>query len=128
MLQQKNYFPMLLGGPDEDEMNRRYEKTTKTFYPGTFSLEEFIAISSNCDVIVTAVSMMMHIATALQKPLVLFNNIFNKHEFELYGNGKIIEPSTGCDDYYGQTCTRKVHCMNDINPSAVFEAIKVLTK
>lgn len=127
-LQQKNYFPMLLGGPDEDEMNRRYEKTTNACYPGTFTLEEFIAISSNCDVIVTAVSMMMHIATALQKPIVLFNNIFNKHEFELYGKGKIIEPATGCDDYYGQTCSRKNHCMNDINPSAVFEAIEELSK
>ncbi len=128
MLQQKNYFPMLLGGPDEDEMNRRYEKTTDAFYAGTFSLEEFIAISSNCDAIVTAVSMMMHIATALQKPLVLFNNIFNKHEFELYGNGKIIEPSTGCDDYYGQSCTRECHCMNDIGSAEVFITIEELTK
>ena len=48
------------------------------YYPGTYSLEEFIAITANCDLIVTAVSMMMHIAIGLKRPLVLFNNIFNK--------------------------------------------------
>ena len=36
------------------------------------------------DLVVTAVTMAMHIALGLGKKLVLFNNIFNPHEFELY--------------------------------------------
>jgi len=36
-----------MGGPDEDEMNKYYEKETNATYLGTFSLEEFIAITNN---------------------------------------------------------------------------------
>jgi heptosyltransferase-2 len=65
----------------------------------------------------------MHIAIALGKPLVLFNNIFNKHEFELYGKGKIIEPVSGCDCYYGSVCKRERYCMYDISPDCVLDTI-----
>jgi heptosyltransferase-2 len=122
-LQQQNFYPVLLGGNDEDELNRKYASKTGVYYPGTFSLEEFIALTSNCDVMLTAVSMMMHIAIALKIPMVLFNNIFNRHEFELYGRGVIVEPSTGCDCYFGNSCKRENHCMNDLPVSTVLEAI-----
>ena len=73
--------------------------------------------------------MMMHIAIGLKKPLVLFNNIFNKHEFYLYNNGVIIEPPTGCDCYYGNSCTRgEKHCMKDIPVDTVFDSIKKMAK
>ncbi|MFH1004188.1 MAG: glycosyltransferase family 9 protein [Bacteroidota bacterium] len=123
-IQTENYFPLLLGGPDEDEMNKKYSKVTDAFYAGTFPLQEFIALTSVCDIIVTAVSMMMHIAIGLKKPLVLFNNIFNKHEFYLYDNGVIVEPTSGCDCYYGNTCKRERHCMKDISVEKIFSSIK----
>ena len=124
-LESQNYFPLLLGGPDEDEMNKKYSKITGAFYPGTFSLQEFIALSSVCDCILTAVSMMMHIAIGLKKPLVLFVNIFNKHEFYLYDKGVIVEPTSGCDCYYGNSCKRgENHCMKDIPVETVLSSIK----
>ena len=125
-LQKAGYYPIVLGGSDEDEKNKSFSKITGAYYPGTYSLEEFIAITANCDLIVTAVSMMMHIAIGLKRPLVLFNNIFNKHEFEMYGRGIIVEPTTGCDDFYGNTCTRERCCMNDLPVDSVFSAIKQL--
>ncbi|HXB13847.1 MAG TPA: glycosyltransferase family 9 protein [Bacteroidia bacterium] len=125
-LQKEGYFPILLGGPDEDAKNRRYAEITGAYYPGTFSLEEFIALTANCDVVVSAVSMMMHISIGLKRPLVLFNNIFNKHEFEMYGRGIIVEPTSGCDDFYGNTCTREKCCMNDLPVKDVFAAIQKL--
>ncbi len=127
MLQENNFYPIVLGGPDEDAQNKIYAQETGCYYPGTFSLEEFIAISANCDVIVSAVSMMMHIAVGLQKPLVLFNNIFNKHEFDLYGRGKIVEPSSGCECYYGNSCKRENHCMNSLAVADVFNAVEELS-
>ncbi len=128
-LQSQNYFPLLLGGPDEEEMNKKYSETTGAYYPGIFSLQEFIALSSVCDCILTAVSMMMHIAIGLKKPLVLFVNIFNKHEFYLYNNGVIVEPTSGCDCYYGNTCKRgEKHCMKDIPVETVFNSINSLIK
>ncbi|NOZ47730.1 MAG: glycosyltransferase family 9 protein [Chlorobi bacterium] len=127
LLHKNNYFPVLLGGADEDANNQFIANETNTYYPGHFSLEEFISLTSNCDIIVTQVSMMMHIATALQKKLVLMNNIFNKNEYYLYNRGKIIEPETGCDCYYGITCLRDIPCMNDLKPASVFEITKQLT-
>lgn len=124
MLMKNNYFPVLLGGSEEDEDNKNLSKDSKAYYPGSYSLPEFIAISNQCDIIVTAVTMMMHIAIGLKKPLILFNNIFNKYEFELYGRGCILEPSSGCDCYYGLKCIREKHCMLDLKPEIVFGAIK----
>lgn len=123
MLQGKGYFPLFLGGPAEDASNREMALKAGAFYPGYFSREEFIALSSLCDLVVTQVSMMMHIATALQKPLVLLNNIFNRHEFYLYHRGIILEPTTGCDCFYGTVCKRERSCMLDITPQMVFNAI-----
>jgi ADP-heptose:LPS heptosyltransferase len=123
-LQQNGYYPVVLGGPDEDEKNKMFAHQTGCYYPGTFSLQEFIALSNNCDLIITAVSMMMHIATGLKIPMILFVNIFNKHEFELYNRGEIISPPTGCDCFYGTTCSRENHCMNDITVDVVYDAVK----
>jgi ADP-heptose:LPS heptosyltransferase len=128
LLQQKGFYPVVLGGPDEDAQNKLYAESTGCYYPGTYSLEEFISISANCDVIVSAVSMMMHIAVGLQKQLVLFNNIFNKHEFDLYGRGRILEPEAGCDCYYGNICKRDVHCMNSLPVAEVLKAIEELSR
>ncbi|HMW36081.1 MAG TPA: glycosyltransferase family 9 protein [bacterium] len=123
ILQMNGFFPLLLGGPAEDAMNKNYAKMTGAYYPGTFTLQEFIALSSRCDVVLTAVSMMMHIAIATRVPLVLFNNIFNPHEFELYDNGIMVQPATGCDCYFGNTCSRTHHCMLDIPVDSVYQAI-----
>ena len=125
-LDKKGYFCLLMGGPDEDEMNRYYQSQTSAEYLGTFNLEEFIAITNNTDIIVTPVSMMMHIALALKKQLMLFHNIFNVHEFELYGRGVIIEPTSGCDCYFGNSCSREKSCMNDISVQDVLSNIVLL--
>ena len=127
-LQNQGYFCLLMGGPDEDEMNRFYAEKTNATYLGTFSLEEFIAITNNTEIIVTPVSMMMHIALALKKQLMLFHNIFNVNEFELYNRGVIIEPTSGCDCYFGNSCSRKKSCMYDISVQDVLINIATLNK
>lgn len=119
-------FPILLGGPQEDEKNRMLAKKTGAWYPGTFSLEEFISLTANLDAVVTQVSMMMHIAVGHKTPMVLMNNIFNKHEFELYNRGVIVEPENGCDCYYGNSCSRQRSCMFDLKPETVLNELKKL--
>ena len=123
-LENGGFYPVLLGGKDEDEQNQRMSKASGAYYPGTFSLEEFIALTSRCDIVVSAVSMMMHIAVGLQKPLILFNNIFNPNEFHLYGRGEIVQPETGCECYYGNSCKRTDRCMNHLKPETVYQAIQ----
>jgi heptosyltransferase-2 len=70
--------------------------------------------------------MAMHIAIALRIQLVLMNNIFNPNEFYLYNNGSIVEPTSGCDCYYGITCKRTRNCMQDISVEMILNEIKKL--
>jgi ADP-heptose:LPS heptosyltransferase len=127
-LTKEGYYPLFLGGELEHNKNERMAKNSNSLYFGHFSLEEFIAITNACDIIVTQVSMMMHIATALKKKMVLCNTIFNKHEFELYGRGIIVEPPSPCVCYFGNTCSQGKSCMNDILPQDFLAAIQTLAQ
>lgn len=126
-LNKEDILPVLLGGPQEDEKNSKLAKETHAWYPGTFSLEEFISLTANLDAVVTQVSMMMHIAVGHKTPMVLMNNIFNRHEFEMYGRGVIVEPESGCDCYFGNSCKREKSCMYDMKPETIqSELLKLL--
>ncbi len=127
-LREQGFFPVFLGGELEHEKNSRMAEESGVLYPGHFSLQEFIGLTNACDIIVTQVSMMMHIATGLRKKLVLCNTIFNSHEFELYNRGVLVEPATGCECYYGNTCVRGLSCMHDIPASQMLDAVKSLAE
>ncbi len=114
---------MLLGGPEEDEKNRRLAAATGAFYPGVHPLREFTGVMNRCDVVVTAVTMAMHLAIGLGKQLVLLNNIFNPAEFELYGRGEIVEPPQACKCFFQPRCTQAEFCLDALEPATVREAI-----
>ncbi|MBC8044982.1 MAG: glycosyltransferase family 9 protein [Rhizobacter sp.] len=123
---------ILLGGEQEHEKNTRLAAATGATYFGHFPLKTFIDLIGQCDSVVTQVTMGMHLTLGLGKRLVLLNNIFNRHEFELYGNGEIIEPSTGCECYFAASCKREAperaaggehHCMIDISVGRVADAV-----
>lgn len=116
---------LFLGGEQEHEKNAMLAQRTGGIYLGHFSLQTFIALMHECDVIVSAVTMAMHIAIGLKKPLVLFNNIFNRYEFELYGRGEIIEPSKECMCFFRPTCINEQYqCMEFIEPERVAKAVE----
>jgi heptosyltransferase-2 len=123
-LQEEGYMPLLLGGPDEHEKNIRLAEKSGATYLGHFPLRQFISLVNQCDLVVTAVTMALHIAIGLGKKVVLFNNIFNPHEFELYGQGVILEPEIECDCYYDPVCPND--CMRYIRVERVLQAIKEL--
>lgn len=123
-IQNSGMFPMLLGGEQEDEKNRRLSKLTGVYYPGHFTFKEFISLVNKCDIVVSAVTMAMHIAIGLKKPLILMNNIFNKNEFELYGRGEIIEPDKPCICFFSPACKNKDYfCLDHLTPDSIFNAI-----
>jgi heptosyltransferase-2 len=126
-LKEKGLGVLLLGGENEDTKNRRIAQESGTTYLGHFPLQKFFTLIDQCDLIVTAVSMSLHIAIALNKKLVLFNNIFNHHEFELYGLGEIIEPEVECLGCFKGECPEK--CMDLIKPDQVFQTcLRVLNR
>ena len=105
----------------KDENNKHLSKITGADYFGYFELESFITLMDKCDIIVTQVTMGMHIAIALNKKLVLMNNIFNPNEFELYGNGIIASPDKECKCYFQPECTNKEYqCMDHLTPEKIF--------
>ncbi|MEO8231387.1 MAG: glycosyltransferase family 9 protein [Ignavibacteriota bacterium] len=120
-LLKSGYEVILLGGEQEHEKNLMFAKESGAKYFGHFSLTKFISLVNECDVVVTAVTMAMHIAMGLKKKVIIFNSIFNKNEFYLYGRGKIIEPDPNCNCYYIPVCPH--NSMKNITPEKVLKII-----
>jgi len=125
-LKKAGFVPLLLGGEQEHEKNKKLAKASGALYLGHFPLKQFISEVDQCDLVVTAVTMAMHLTIGLRKKIVLFNNIFNKHEFELYGRGEILEPDFDCDCYYAPVCPND--CMQYLSVERVFDACCRLLK
>ena len=123
-LKTAGYAPLLLGGEQEHEKNKRIAKKSGAKYFGHFPLAQFINEVDQCDLVVTAVTMAMHITVGLHKKIVLFNNIFNKNEFELYGRGEILEPEFDCPCFYSPVCPND--CMQYLFVDRVFDSVRRL--
>ncbi|MDQ3021773.1 MAG: glycosyltransferase family 9 protein [Bacteroidota bacterium] len=122
-LLESDFEVILLGGSSEHERNSFLNEVTKAKYFGVFDLKTFINLVDKCDVIITQVTMSLHIAIALGKKVVLMNNIFNPNEFELYGNGEIIQPQKKCICYFMPKCVNKEYqCMDYLVPKDVYDA------
>jgi heptosyltransferase-2 len=125
MLIRSGYFPLLLGGEQEHEKNSNLAFKTGATYLGHFPLQDFISLVDRCDVIVSAVTMAMHLAIGLKKRLVLMNNIFNPNEFELYGRGEIVSPDKPCTCFFRPKCVNEEYfCMDHLPPTKIYEAVE----
>ncbi len=127
MLQSNGYYPLLLGGEAENERNLELQRRTGADYLGYFPLQHFITLVSRIDLLVTGVTMALHLGIGLKKKVVLFNNIFNPNEFELYGRGILVQPDKECHCYFKGKCEHNEYfCMDYLYPKTIFEAIKEL--
>ncbi|HZY09558.1 MAG TPA: glycosyltransferase family 9 protein [Bacteroidota bacterium] len=125
-LRKAGHIPLLLGGEQEHKKNQRLSKQSGALYLGHFPLDRFMDEVNQCDLVVTAVTMAMHFAIGCGKKIILFNNIFNKYEFELYGQGEILEPEFECTCFYSPTCPN--NCMQYLSVDRVFDACRRLLK
>lgn len=127
-LQEKGFGVVLLGGEQEDERNRRIAAKSGALYPGYYPIRQFINLVDQMDMVITGVTMGMHIAIGLNKKIVLINNIFNRNEFELYGLGEIVEPEKECKCFFSPRCVNKDYfCLDYLSPDRVVEtALRVL--
>jgi ADP-heptose:LPS heptosyltransferase len=118
------YEVLLLGGEQEDDRNKKIQKSSNAKYLGYFPLNQFINLIDQCDLIVTQVTMGMHLTLGLQKRIVLMNNIFNPNEFDLFGKGEIIMPDKECSCFYRGSCKWGESCMKDLPVSKVILAVE----
>ncbi len=114
---------LLLGGEAEHERNKEIQARSGSMYLGYFSLYEFINLVNQCHLIITQVTMGMHITLALGKQIVLMNNIFNPHEFDLFGKGEIVMPDKTCKCFYRGSCLDGVSCMENLPAQKIATAV-----
>lgn len=121
------YGVVLLGGPDEDEKNHKIARRSGAVYPGLMNLKNFTNLVEKCDVVVTSVTMALHIAIARGKRIVLLNNIFPTNEFYLYGLGEILEPKLACQSCYKNDFDDQcptAPCLSLVTTDHVFSAVE----
>jgi ADP-heptose:LPS heptosyltransferase len=128
-LTSQGFETVLLGGPQEDEQNKRIAQASGAKYLGHYDLNTFIDLMDQCSIIVSQVTMAMHIAIGLGKKMVLLNNIFNSYEFHLYGKGTFVQPDLPCLGCFKQRFDENCpvgNCMELIRPERVAEKVKGL--
>ena len=120
---------LLLGGPDEEvqmvELKNKYPFLINTGFNN--SLMEFAAIVDLCDVIVTADTLALHIATALGKKIIALFGPTSSNEIELYEKGVKMIAGEECKCYYHKFCSEEVSCMKKITGEEVYGSLKSLT-
>lgn len=124
------YNLLLLGGPEEVgaiiQLKKEYNFLIDTGCDN--SLFEFAAIVDLCDLVITADTLALHIATALDKKIIALFGPTSLAEIELYGKGIKLSSPDGCNCYYRKYCSEEISCMEKITSEMVLRAINSLLK
>ena len=117
---------MLLGGPEEIERNSAIESnvTTSVIRPGeNHSLEEFFALVSLCDALITSDSLGLHVANAFNIPSIVFFGPTSASEVDLFAGGSKVTPDLNCIRCYQPDCSRVTRCMDVITVNDLLDAL-----
>lgn len=120
---------LLLGGADEAERNQRLlERFSGRIIDGgcNRSLREFVSLVSLCDLLVTADTLALHVATALEKKFVALVGPTSAAEIETYESGMVLQPQQECQCYYHAECHHSPSCMELLPAAEVFAAVRSL--
>ena len=124
----ENYNVILLGGNDEktalDILSGNYNYVINS--GGENTVDEFSAIVDLCDIVVTADTFALHVATALKKSILALFGPTSLNEVELYGKGIKLHAQDECECYYKKNCSQSVSCMQKISAEQVYSALKSL--
>jgi lipopolysaccharide heptosyltransferase III len=121
-----NYNLLLLGGPEEKEKIIQLKKKFPFLIDtGTDnSVMEFAAIVNECDLIITCDTFALHIATAMNKKIIVLVGSTSAAELYLYKKGVKLTPSFECKCFYERNCTEEISCMESISPDSVLKEIE----
>lgn len=126
---------VLLGGPSERALHAdilaRIEPDVRPHVldSGTDNpLEVFFAIVETLDVVATADTLAMHVAIALQRPVVAWFGPTCEQEVDLFGRGEKIVTDYACSPCYLKTCDVRPSCMQALTAARVEEAVARVLK
>lgn len=119
----------LLGGPSEESMNASIaEQAPFVVNTGNrHSLLEFADIIAQCDIIVSADTMAMHMGIALEKFVIAIFGSTSAEEIDLYDRGICVIAQADCRPCFKKqcphTCDGSSKCMRDLNAETVYSAM-----
>lgn len=122
---------VLIGGPGEQDIGRDIEKMM-AHRPlnliGKTSVREMMAILAGCSLLITNDSGPMHVAAALDTPLVaIFGPTDHTTTSPMTAKAKIIRKDTPCAPCLRRQCPLEHQCMQKVTAAEVFqEAAKLL--
>lgn len=95
---------------------------------GKTSLRSFTSLLSLCNCLITNDSGPMHVAAALETPLVAIFGLTNEIKTGPYGGGTIIHKHTLCSPCYKRKCPIDFRCMTSITTEDVFSSLLTTVK
>jgi len=129
-LDSKKYQLLILGGQDEKELIAELCSKYKFLIDTgcNNSLGEFATIVNQCDLMITADTLALHIRTALDKKIIALFGPTSINEIDLFGRGIIITAPDDCKCYYNRFCSEEVSCMEKITSGMVMKAVSEIEK
>ncbi|MBS0622704.1 MAG: lipopolysaccharide heptosyltransferase II [Verrucomicrobia bacterium] len=93
---------------------------------GKTSLRELLCLIDLCDLFLTNDSGPMHIAAALETPLVAIFGSTSPTRTGPYGSGTVIHKGVSCSPCYLRECPIDFRCMQQISPEEVYQELMKL--
>jgi len=84
---------------------------------------QFVAIVSQCDVVVTGDTLAMHVALARNVPVVALFGPTCEQEIDLFGMGTKIVTPLDCAPCYKRVCDKSPNCMDSISAQQIIQAV-----
>ncbi len=128
-LSDDGFLPLLLGGPGEKEKNAWIENHSPADIINTDtqnSLERFVAIVDQCDIVVTGDTLGLHVAIGRSVPVVAIFGPTCEQEIDLFGLGRKIVAPVDCRPCYKRKCDFIPSCMDAISVDCIMEEIRSL--
>lgn len=102
---------VLLGGREDAERNRQIASIVKVIEsPTDVGLRDGMTSMMACDVVVSGDSLGLHMALALEKPVVAWFGPTCAHEIDLYDRGASVLTQAPCSPCWKRSCDRAVMC------------------
>lgn len=122
---------LIIGGPWERELCQRLLEHVghKALFSETGrTLRETASLVALCQTLVTGDTLVLHMATALDTPVIALFGPTSASEIELYGKGVGLSPDIACACCYLADCSVHTTCMSLITPREVFLKLQQTTE
>ncbi|HEV8051858.1 MAG TPA: lipopolysaccharide heptosyltransferase II [Parachlamydiaceae bacterium] len=117
------YFGDPSGAPLINDICKKFHSRVINF-AGKTTIRELMALIESCDVMLTNDSGPMHIAAALNVPLVALFGSTSDVKTGPYGGGTVIHKRVECSPCYKRVCPIDFRCMKQIEVDEVYEEIR----